>query len=895
MTNLLRYPFTRIAFLSLLFFFTTKISAQQLEGCVFLQGDYVEVGIAPNGAFGTPANAPAGYHSRPTPLFNSLYNPVTGQSQARAGALGFVADYGKDGWNTGNPAYFGDYFMPGTVQEGFSIQVNGIKSNAWSNNYQTFGSNGFTGSLTGSNISFTATATDKKGVWEGNMGDLFVRQTITLKNNKAYFIANITLKNTGLATLNRIYYMRTVDPDNEVSITNSFVTKNKIAFQLPNPYNKTLVTANGLTYPGQSYLGLGTKDCQAVCFYLRSGLIADGDLEQIYLGQSPNYAFADSSTNDVGIGVLFNAGDLAPGDSTTFSYAYILNPADLDEAFAETDPGFMYNGNYYPSGSVIVAPTGSVLPVSIVNGSYYNWTWSPGTGLNTTTGPLVDATVGAGPITYTVSGVGTGTVASRCSNRTLSITISPYPVSPPPSLASPITYYCINQVPGPLFASGPGIIRWYTTPTGGTGSLTAPTPSTAVAGTFLWYVSQEISGVESVRIPVTVVVKPKPTISIIPASPAVCLGDSIQLIAGGTQATHTWSPAATLSASTGDTVLAFPLVNTTYTIQARDSANCTASATVDVTIKPLPTVSVLPDNGIMCAGDSIILTAGGSALSYVWDASPTLNTTIGPVVKAKPSVTTTYYVTGTGPNSCRNRGSSTVTIHPLPVPSLGPDKSICIGASEVLTPGTYTTYQWFDGSDQPTVSVNSVGQYWVKVEDVFGCKASDTIRILSLLPLPKDFLPNDMSFCRGNQLTLKVSGYNQYLWSNGSTTPKVTLTKFGQYKLTVTDQNGCAGTDSITLFDGKCIPFIVPNAFTPNGDGLNDVFRPLITQIVKGFKMTVYNRWGQAIYESGNANSGWDGRYNGIKQASGVYVYLIQFDDADGVPITLKGTVTLIR
>ena len=147
-------------------FFVLEVRAQQVEGCVFLQGNYVEVGIAPNGAFGTPANSPAGYHPRPTPLLNSLYNPVTSTFQSRPGAVGFVADYGKDGWTVGTPAYFGDYFMPGAVQEGFSLQINGTASNAWSNNYQVNGSSGFSGPLTGTNVSYTTTPTEKKAVWQ---------------------------------------------------------------------------------------------------------------------------------------------------------------------------------------------------------------------------------------------------------------------------------------------------------------------------------------------------------------------------------------------------------------------------------------------------------------------------------------------------------------------------------------------------------------------------------------------------------------------------------------------------------------------------------------------------------------------------------------------------------
>lgn len=889
------HPVKRAAILFLLLLITATIRAQQSEGCVFLQGNYVEVGIAPNGAFGTPANAPAGYHSRPTPLFNSLYNPVTGQYAARNGALGFVADYGKDGWDIGSPSYFGDYFMPGAVQEGFSIQIDGLKSNAWSNNYQTFGSSGFSGTLTGGNTSFISTPTEQKAVWEGRMSQLQVRQTISLKATKAYFTANIFFKNTGPDTLRKVYYMRTVDPDNEVSNTGSFITKNKIAYQLPNTYNKTLVTATGLVYPASSYLGLGTKDCQARCFYLTNSLFADANMESIYNGTF-GYVYADSLVSDVGIGLIFKIGDIPPGDSTSFSYAYILNEADLDDAFAETEPGFMYNGTFYPSGSVIVQPTGSVLPISVVNGNYYTWTWSPGSFLNTTIGPNVDATVSTGPVTYTLTGTGTGVVASRCSNRSLNITVSPYPIVPPPAVSNTLVYYCLNQVASPLQASGPGIIRWYTTPTGGTGSLAAPLPSTAIPGTYTWYVTQEIGGVESVRIPVKVIVKDAPVINVLPASPYICLGDTISLFVSGTKAVHTWAPFSTLSASTGDTVKAFPPVTQIYTITATDSNSCKNTKSVTVEVKPLPAVTITPAAIDMCEKDSVRLTASDASLTFSWQASPSINTTSGPVVIVKPSATTTYFVTGSDGFACKNKAQATVTVKPLPRPDLGPDKSICFNSTIVLSPGSFANYLWQDGSVLPDFTTSTVGQYWVMVTDNFGCRASDSIKIPSVLPLPKDFLPdNTLTFCKGNQLVLKVPGYSQYLWSDGTTTPKITITKFGKYSLDVTDQFGCIGTDSIVVYDAHCIPFAVPSAFTPNSDGKNDLFRPIITQIVKGYKMSIWNRWGELLYETSNYQAGWDGTFKSTKQASGVYVYLIEFIDADGAPIKLKGTLTLIR
>jgi len=892
MPKTLLYYHLRLTLLLAFLFSLTGIKAQISEGCVFLQGDYIEVGIAPNGAFGTPANAPAGYHARPSPVLNSLYNPVTGTYQSRNTAVGFVADYGKDGWGVGTPGYFGDYFMPGAVQEGFSLQVDGVKSNAWSNNYQSNGSTGFTGTLTGANVSLTTTATDKKAVWQGAQGTLQVRQTLVLKKTKSYFTVNVVFKNTGPDTVRKIYYMRTVDPDNEVSITNGYVTRNKITYQLPNPYNKTLVTATGVQYLN-AYLGLGTKDCQARCFFLQTGLFASANLESIYNGTG-GYSYVDSSQGDVGIGVVFKVGDIAPGDSTTFSYAYILNESDLDEAFAETEPGFMYNGNFYPSGGVIVQPTGSVLPIDIVNGDYFIWSWAPPAFLDVTTGTHVNATVSTGPITYTVTGISTGEVANRCSNRTLSITVSPYPVSPPPSVTSPVVY-CINQSASALTATGPGIMRWYTAATGGTGVFVPPVPSTASAGTTIWYATQEIGGVESIRVPVIVLVRSLPAITITPSSSWICYGDTTVLAASGTPASYTWAPSATLSANSGSIVKAFPLINTIYTISATDSFFCKNTKTIAIDVRPLPSVIVNPASGVICSGDSLQLTAGGSSISYLWDASGSLNTINGPQVISKPVLTTTYFVTGTDVNNCKKKVQVTIVVNPLPIPFLGADKSICIGSTAVLNPGNFNKYIWLDNSTQPVFNVNDIGTYWVNVENGFGCKASDTMKIISLYPLPVNFLPADTTFCRGNLLVLKVPGYNQYIWSDGTNKSSAVLKQFGKHLLTVKDKNGCSGTDSISLFDAHCTPFQVPNAFSPNQDGKNDAFRPMITQIVTGYKMIIFNRWGEEIFTTDIPQKGWDGYYKGYMQSSGTYIYHIKFIDWDGVPVQLKGTLNLIR
>jgi gliding motility-associated-like protein len=111
--------------------------------------------------------------------------------------------------------------------------------------------------------------------------------------------------------------------------------------------------------------------------------------------------------------------------------------------------------------------------------------------------------------------------------------------------------------------------------------------------------------------------------------------------------------------------------------------------------------------------------------------------------------------------------------------------------------------------------------------------------------------------------------------------------------VTVTDSNGCKVSDTVTIVDALNI-FAIPNAFTPNGDGLNDIFIPN-QQNLAVMEMKVFNRWGQLVFSSSDVNKGWDGKYNGVKEEMGTYVYQIRATFFDGTSAEKKGNVVLLR
>jgi gliding motility-associated-like protein len=246
-------------------------------------------------------------------------------------------------------------------------------------------------------------------------------------------------------------------------------------------------------------------------------------------------------------------------------------------------------------------------------------------------------------------------------------------------------------------------------------------------------------------------------------------------------------------------------------------------------------------------------------------------------------------------NACDSIITTTLTVNPLPQPNLGLDKEICYGDNIVLNPGNFANYLWSNGSTLPTLFVNAIGQYYVDVKNTFGCTGSDTFNLTAVNPLPFGFLQYDTFMCRGNSVTIKVLGFNNYLWSNGSTNNNITLSQFGTYSLQVTDAKNCKATESIIVKNQGCINISIPTAFTPNGDGNNDTFKPKIPMAVTDYKMIIWNRYGQIIYETNQPQQGWDGTYKGQQQPIGAYLYSISLKDIAGLPLQKTGDVTLIR
>jgi gliding motility-associated-like protein len=369
-----------------------------------------------------------------------------------------------------------------------------------------------------------------------------------------------------------------------------------------------------------------------------------------------------------------------------------------------------------------------------------------------------------------------------------------------------------------------------------------------------------------------------------------CNNDTVQLQASGGYYNYQWAPQVNLQA-TNNTALVSPATTTKYYATAEKWPGCQLTDSILITTLTSPPVN-LPNDVSICSGDSVIVQAAPGFNIYQWNTGETQS---GIVVKSAG----TFAITATYTNCCQSKDTfRLLSLYPLPVPTLDKSPVLCTGGTRVLQPKQlYNSYLWSDGSIDQSMEVNTTGTYWVAVTDGHGCKGSDTARITTIAPAPANFLPADTAICQYARLTIVPKyNYRSYLWSDFSNSPSLTVQKSGFYWLTVTDENNCTGSDTIAIAGKDCMEGLyIPNAFTPNGDGKNDVFRPLIFGNVTSFTFVIYNRWGGLVFETHDPASGWNGKINGLSAQKGTYVWFCRYTLERQPKKTEKGIVELVQ
>ena len=297
----------------------------------------------------------------------------------------------------------------------------------------------------------------------------------------------------------------------------------------------------------------------------------------------------------------------------------------------------------------------------------------------------------------------------------------------------------------------------------------------------------------------------------------------------------------------------------------------------------------LGNDTTICSGNKFLLNAHPGFLSYLWqDGSRDSVFSVSTPGK--------YFITVK--DSCENIYTDTINISFNAKVHLDKDPGICTGESRILDAGSgFASYLWNNNSTTQTISIKDPGTYWVNVKDKNGCTGNDTVNITKQFISPVNFLPADTSICSNVPFIVqsKIIAAS-YLWNTGETTNKIIVNSSGSYTLLIKDQNNCKGIDTINIIQKQCNEgFFIPTAFTPNGDGKNDLLKPFIFGNVVQYHFTIYNRWGQKIFESNDINKGWDGKIKDTANRSVIYIWTCSYQIQGGTLITQKGTVALIN
>jgi gliding motility-associated-like protein len=231
-----------------------------------------------------------------------------------------------------------------------------------------------------------------------------------------------------------------------------------------------------------------------------------------------------------------------------------------------------------------------------------------------------------------------------------------------------------------------------------------------------------------------------------------------------------------------------------------------------------------------------------------------------------------------------------------------PDQEFCANATLLIGPSADPAciYQWNTGETTTPLLVSEGGTY-ILVCEQGPCFDFDTVTVTAVNP-PVLALPDSLPWCFGFPTTMEVSGSSgPYVWSTGEGGSSIEVTIPGIYSVSTT-VGPCTVQESVLVYEvAVCDPELeMPNAFSPNGDGINDFFTAY-GNFVLDYRLSIYNRWGTLIFQSvdpsqvSQMNAGWDGTYKGVAQEAGTYLYHVSAAGRDGVAVELQGEVYLVR
>lgn len=390
--------------------------------------------------------------------------------------------------------------------------------------------------------------------------------------------------------------------------------------------------------------------------------------------------------------------------------------------------------------------------------------------------------------------------------------------------------------------------------------------------------------------------------------------------------TYTWTPTTGLSCTTCSNPLATVSTTTNYVVTVTDSSKCTRSDTVAVIVAPSVFVNLSSEKDTVCENEEVWiknLLSNPTGTNFFWNTDTAkivdVDTARGYAKMRWSGYGLKKVILQVVNSECEISDTVVVYVKPRPMASFDIKQHGCVGYPIELTPRKDGGIYYWTIDEQTITDTIYKSKYYLtwnttglkKVSFTLigtnGCVSNSYVANVNIHDNPIAKIQRDVNekICIGDRITLLTkdmgSNYN-YDWQpsvyfDNNSYYKVVyhMEKPAMVKLNVSDLYGCYGSDSTFVGADLCCRVILPDAFTPNGDGRNDIYRCINLENHKIHTFVIKNRWGQTVFETTNGQEGWNGSFNGKPQEPGSYIYYIKYICQDKEVIEKKGTFHLIR
>lgn len=381
-----------------------------------------------------------------------------------------------------------------------------------------------------------------------------------------------------------------------------------------------------------------------------------------------------------------------------------------------------------------------------------------------------------------------------------------------------------------------------------------------------------------------------PVLDIGPPDSALCSNvTDIRLNAGSGFVSYIWQDGSTS-----------PVYDVTtpglYHVTVKDQCNQEYRDTILIYAATTPPLNIGGSRDV-CAGDTLHFIASAGFAAYSWEPVNEIHGQ-GQQVYVIPRNNLRVSVAASTTEGCIARDTSNLHVLFAQVLNLGNDLDLCRGDTITLSvEDGLLNYLWSTGTTGHQLRIFDKGSYWIRALNSNGCYSRDTIEIKNLFDRPVPDLGSDMQLCEMETKMLDAGIYSSYLWNDNSVSRFLPIANTGRYWVTVRNSNNCRGSDTIDVIRKDCRQAVyLPNSFTPNGDGHNDIFKALTLAVIPDkFELFIFNNYGQLVYHTTDITHGWDGKYNGKLQPASGYVWRCVYQFKDKILNNETGTVLLIR